>query len=328
MTALTAFILLCIHGSASGLKQEARRQMPIDPMAPDPTRMQTCGTPMCVYCPTMNTDVPELCPQGNTMWEHEELKAAIPEFSKVYAQRPFAVNKGGMNVNNAFSLWFTVMQLQPKHIIESGVHHGQTTWLLRQAAPEAQIYSLDPVDVRQYFDANNKTQYFVGDKFQDLADMDWDSLIPKIDRADTLVMLDDHMSSVRRSKELLKSGFVHAWYDDNYNTQYPGPADCYSFNTVCTPAKSKTVKFMDHFGQTNKAITAEEHHENSKWLSSHLEIYFEFPALFDGCVGDPIHTRDESLLSESELLGMGLPSIKDELYYYLHLYPPYVKLKP
>merc|ERR1719454_2080669 len=96
------------------------------------------GTTGC----TASTDWPVLCPQGNDKWTDDELKAAIPEFAKLYGQRPIVYNRNGMNFNHAFALWFTAVKLQPKYIIESGVFHGQTTWLLRQAAPAAQIFSL------------------------------------------------------------------------------------------------------------------------------------------------------------------------------------------
>lgn len=279
-------------------------------------------------CAAMSTDVPIRCPQGNNRWTLDELRAAIPEFAKLYKTRPISVNVNGMNANHVFALWFAVAHLKPQYIIESGVNKGQTTWLLRQAAPQATIYSLDPrpVEFLEFKDENKKTHYLMGKEFKDLSEVDWNKLIPAEYRSRTFVMLDDHMSSIKRSAQLLAHDFVHLWYDDNWNGRYGG-TDCYSFNQVCTPAFAKEVLMKDSFNKNNTMISAEQHDQNSKWLSDHMDIYFEFPALFDGCADHVLHEHQQSLLKREELLAMGLPSIMEDRNHYLHLYPPYVKLK-
>eukprot|EP00746_Dinoflagellata_sp_MGD_P155483 gnl/MRDRNA2_/MRDRNA2_85405_c0_seq1.p1 gnl/MRDRNA2_/MRDRNA2_85405_c0~~gnl/MRDRNA2_/MRDRNA2_85405_c0_seq1.p1 ORF type:complete len:203 (+),score=12.38 gnl/MRDRNA2_/MRDRNA2_85405_c0_seq1:74-682(+) len=142
-----------------------------------------------------------------------------------------------------------------------------------------------------------------------------------------MVVLDDHMSSVKRSWELVRSGFVHLWFDDNQNGNYEG-SDCYSFNDACTAAKGSAVIIKSNFGQSTNIVTADDHHWIQKWLRSHIEVYFEFPALLDGCASHPNHSHQQSLFSsEAEVLQMGLPSIAVDRNHYLHLYPPYVKLK-
>jgi hypothetical protein len=35
-------------------------------------------------------------------------------------------------------------RLRPSFVVESGAFEGHTTWIVRQACPEAQIVSLDP----------------------------------------------------------------------------------------------------------------------------------------------------------------------------------------
>lgn len=280
----------------------------------------------------MSTDWPTNCPQGNDHWSVDELKMAMPEFAKLYAKRPIQNNRGGMNINHAFALWFTVSHMKPEYIIESGVLHGQTTWLLHQAAPEAQVYSVDPMSEWQllYKDNSTKQRYFMGENFKDLSNITWDDFIPKDARHRTLVMLDDHQSSIKRTKQLLAHDFIHLWYDDNWSGNYEG-ADCYSFNQVCSPApaKAKAVSWKDNMGASSESISVDDHNDNSKWLSSHIEIYYEFPAIFDGCADHSSHKHSHSLFSkEAELLAMGLPSIADERNHYLHLYSPYVKLKP
>ena len=39
---------------------------------------------------------------------------------------------------------FTLRYHQPEHIIESGIYKGLGTWMLRQAAPQAQLILIDP----------------------------------------------------------------------------------------------------------------------------------------------------------------------------------------
>eukprot|EP00928_Gymnodinium_smaydae_P022192 TRINITY_DN18716_c0_g1_i1.p1 TRINITY_DN18716_c0_g1~~TRINITY_DN18716_c0_g1_i1.p1 ORF type:complete len:199 (+),score=34.50 TRINITY_DN18716_c0_g1_i1:64-660(+) len=137
---------------------------------------------------------PVRCPMGNDLWSRAALRSALPDFARLYAQRPVRNNVFGMNVNHAFALWFTVLALQPKHIIESGVHRGLGTWLLRQAAGErANIYALDPMDAKHlrregnFLDASARTRYFIGDDFEDLARLNWTALIPQRERSETLV---------------------------------------------------------------------------------------------------------------------------------------------
>merc|ERR1712113_658560 len=115
------------------------------------------------------------------------------------------------NANHAFALWSVVRTLKPKHIIESGVWCGQTSWLLRQAAgPGTWIYPLDPRPMSMFAyrdNASSRSRYFTGQAFKDLSEVDWGSLIPAEDKSRVLVVLDDHQSCTRRVKELLAHGF-------------------------------------------------------------------------------------------------------------------------
>jgi len=231
-------------------------------------------------------------------------------------------------VNHAFALWFSVKQIKPKYIIESGVFLGQTTYILRKAAPDAQIFSIDPKAEGvtgngccwpHFHDDGGKTMYFRGDGFKDLNKIDWDSLIPKDERDQVFVSLDDHMSSVRRSAELLRRGFLHLWYDDNWVNH-----DTYSFNKMCSKPVGDYVELRDNFGRTKTNLTLEQHANNSQWLRGHIETYFEFPALYDGCSD---HTRRRSLLRPEELSSHGLPEVDEDWIHYTHQYAPYVKLR-
>jgi len=274
------------------------------------------------HCAAWPTAAPDRCPRGAAHWTRQELKAALPDFAKVYAARPIKQNINGMGANHAFSLWFTARSLKPKYVIESGVYHGQSTWLLRQAVgPQAAIYSLDPEASRDLVyraQPPENTRYFLGQDFRDVGKMNWDSLIAPEDRNRTLVMLDDHMSCIRRVQELLANGFVHLWYDDNWRIG----SDCYSFSWVCAslPQGMVQVPYKDAFVAKN--ITVEEHDQNWAYLQARMETYFEFPAIYDGC-----KTGGPSLLDgPAELAQLGLPKVEDEVYGYWTLHPPYVHL--
>jgi len=267
---------------------------------------------------------PTLCSAEKAHWSNKQIEETLPEFAKLYEGRPITNNVWGMNTNHAFALWYMVRTLKPKHIVESGVFQGQGTWLLRAAAgPDAKIYSLDPVSKMflKYRDESPNTQYYMGHLFKDLNDMPWDSLIPAEERESTLVVLDDHQSAVSRARDLLALGFVHLFYDDNYKTC----SDCYSFNTVCSPVPSTaaSVLFVDKNAQVKRDLSKDEHAANLDYLKQHMETYFEFPPILDGCGWG----RETILGGESELASYGLPELESDPYRYASGRPPYVKLR-
>lgn len=306
----------------------------------------------------VKTELPTRCKAGNDHWTMEEMRAAVPAFIEFWKTRPYKQNSGGANTNHAFALWFTIKQLKPKYIVESGVWHGFGTWLLRAAAGnDTTIISLDPhaESFLQYRDPHPRTKYFLGENWKDFSEMNWDELISKEDRAEsTLVLLDDHQSAIRRTKELLDHGFVHLWYDDNYKSAPLWIGMSYSFNMMCSEVseehkKAGAVPYPDHFGESWKDITLEEHEANVKFVLDHTDVYFEFPALFDRCGSDRagrtfllphigegswrggkgvfIETWDKGKPSR-DLVAMGLPTVDADPYQYNTQYPPYVKLKP
>mmetsp|Transcript_103204 Transcript_103204/g.292378 ORF Transcript_103204/g.292378 Transcript_103204/m.292378 type:complete len:338 (-) Transcript_103204:320-1333(-) len=274
---------------------------------------------------------PIFCPEGQDHWGSAEMIKELPEFAKVYARRPITNDVGGVSHNHAFALWFTIRKLRPKHIIESGVWKGQTTWLMRQAAGNStSLFSFDPFDRAEYREdhALLPGKYFMGTGFTDLSEIDWDTLIPEHERQDTLVMLDDHMSAIRRAKELVRWGFVHLWYDDNFSLEsshYRG-AGCYSFSAMCSqvflPPQQQTVELKDHWGLTVKAISMPEHEANRKYLLDHLDTYFEFPAIYDAC-----NKSAPMLVQEDQLAKLGLPKVDSWTNGYTTEHPPYVKLR-
>jgi len=278
--------------------------------------------------------IPSLCPKGEPFWSTPQLLAELRSFAEVYRRRPITINTFGLNANHAFSLWFIIRALKPLHIIESGVWCGQTTWLLREAAgPDAWVYSLDPRPEAMFTysmsrdDPFGRGYYATGDRFKDIGEIAWDSLIPWHERERTLVVLDDHQSCLKRVRELLAHGFRHLWYDDNYNCNY-GYGDTYSFNLICSPvpAEITNLSYRGDFARFSRRITLDEHSQNVRYLTEHVEAYVELPPIWDGCSGNA--TNPDSLLpSASHLARFRLPPMAKDPYHYLHLYPAYVKLR-
>merc|ERR1719291_769731 len=92
-------------------------------------------------------------------------------------------------------------------------------------------------DALKYRDPSNKTQYYLGPHFKDFAEMNWENLIPESDRKTTLALFFDRTSSIKRVDQLTRFGFMHMWYDSNYNGNYGG-REMLSFNRVCTAPRN------------------------------------------------------------------------------------------
>jgi len=306
------------------------------------------------------TDAPNLCSQQNNRIPNSRLMQHMQAFTKVWADFKAQFGPGRtccMGINHQFAMYTTVKELQPLVIIESGVAAGRGTWLLRYAAgPNVPIFSIDPGVPKNMYpdigwqDTNPHTKYLTGGYFQDLALVRWDVLIPDPTwRARTLVLLDDHQSSVERLKMLRRWGFRYAFYEDNYpfavatsTDKYtcekmksmtraftkPLYGDAYSPNTVCAPVPSpwNFVLHKDRFGHKCKFLSLEEHAQNAKWYQDHVHDYFEFPAVFSRCKGlnrKPLLGDDPAVLS-----AFGFPKPEEELWSYGHLFPALIEMKP
>ena len=171
------------------------------------------------------------CAAGEPPVTREFMREQLPLFANVFARRPDAggSNAGGTGFFHGLYLWCLVRRLEPLHIIESGAFEGLGTWVLRQAAPSAQIIVVTPAMPGAYRDAHRDSLYFAGaEHFMDFAAVDWDCL--NIDKSRTLIFFDDHMSGYRRALEAHARGFVHIAFDDNYR---PGSGDNFSPKAAC-----------------------------------------------------------------------------------------------
>lgn len=187
---------------------------------------------------------------GSVDWNEQDLKDALIEFAVLYEQRPLKDNHGGMLAPQMFFTWFIVKRLQPKFIIESGVYKGQSTWLLEQAAPQAQIISLDPnPQLRVYI--SPKVIY----KVRDFSRIDWSFLDPK----ETVCFFDDHYG-LDRIKECYARGFKHILYEDNY--PIPGGNQYHPSGNGLSPKAAFKEKNQD-----------------AAFLYRVIKTYYEFPPI-------------------------------------------------
>ncbi len=150
----------------------------------------------------------------------DDLVALLGEFVEVFKNRPVRDNRGGVGFNHGFALYAVAKALLPKHVVESGVYKGQTTWLIEQACPDATITCIDPhPELREY--TSERADY----SEEDFSLHDWSNL----DAARTLCFFDDHQNAFARLHDMKWWGFKHALFEDNYPV---GEGDCYSLRHV------------------------------------------------------------------------------------------------
>lgn len=160
-----------------------------------------------VVCGAVRENLP-FAPDG----AEERARAAVLRFQDLYDMRPVRDNAGGSGFNDSLWLYALTCALAPETIVESGVHKGHSTWLFRQACPDASIYSFDiTLKKRVYID--DKAHYFECDWMA--ADLPFES-----PPANHLVFFDDHISHGRRLREAHDRGFARALFDDNFAAQH------------------------------------------------------------------------------------------------------------
>ena len=154
--------------------------------------------------------IPSVCRIGPQISrEHMANELDLFVASGVFARRPVLpsnpYNSGGTGFFHAFYIWMLVRLLKPAHIIESGAFQGLGTWIIRQAAPKAQIVVLSPRMPGVYVDRQPSTRYFSGSRWLDFSQITWPCL--KFNKSRTLVFIDDHQSGYRRILEASARGF-------------------------------------------------------------------------------------------------------------------------
>jgi hypothetical protein len=158
-------------------------------------------------------------------WEKEtpQLLADLREFCRIMKRRPFA-NYEGLRGVSAFALYYFTKKIQPTAIFEVGVWKGFSTWILEQAAPEAEIYCFDPmfflehlIDPAKVGEIYRppKAHYFKLDEFS-CADLK--GIVANTRRA--MAFFDDHQNKMPRLLQSKAFGIKDIVFDDNMPFHY------------------------------------------------------------------------------------------------------------
>jgi hypothetical protein len=158
--------------------------------------------------------------------EADAIAASAHEWAGRLTAKPF-VNNNGMAPDTAFYLYYWVRELAPIFIVESGTWRGFSTWVMREAAPEAKIISLDPIFALGYcLDATKiGTHYWPADLERMGADFSCCAFGLMTKPESSLVLFDDHQNKIHRLQQAIQKGFQHIIFDDNL----PGQATHLTF---------------------------------------------------------------------------------------------------
>lgn len=135
------------------------------------------------------------------------LETLVDDFFEVYEQRAVRDNEGGTKFADSFWLFTVTRLLDPTLIIESGTHRGHSSWLMRQACPEAGIHCFD-VSFRNLVSRDPAIHYH---------EHDWmDEPLEDADPGRSLCYFDDHISHAQRVREAHARGFRTLLFDDDF----------------------------------------------------------------------------------------------------------------
>ncbi|KAJ6700791.1 hypothetical protein OIU74_012188 [Salix koriyanagi] len=244
---------------------------------------------------------------GKTVqWTSKDLIKGLEEFVPIYETRPIKNNMYGMGFDHSFGLWFIARWLKPDLMIESGAFKGHSTWVLRQAMPDMPIISLSPRHPEKYLKkgpayVDGNCTYFAGKDFVDFGSIDWKSVMKKhgiTDLSRVLIFFDDHQNELKRVKQALNAGFRHLICDQFYIRG--GGHSCFrdsdearirskrklfwekavAIDELCGPIEAWWGVggwMRDDFNHSNKPISYAEHFQNSRFIESILDVYWELP---------------------------------------------------
>ncbi len=154
------------------------------------------------------------------MFNREEMRASVPDFLELYAERPLPSNSGGMGLNHSWAVWFLLTRLRPTVVVESGVFKGHSTWLIEQSVPHAEVYSFD-INLAQRAYVSPKVRY----SERDFTRADWSG----VDTSNAVCFFDDHQNAYERLVHMAWFGFTRAIIEDNWPV---GEGDNYSLKHV------------------------------------------------------------------------------------------------
>lgn len=224
------------------------------------------------------TDVTHI---GSEPWTRQQMKDSLEEFASLYQKKPLSNNEGGMKSPHMFLAWFVLKTLKPKAIVESGVWHGQGTWLFEKACPNAELHCID-LNLKRIKYRSDRAKYYA----QDFSTIDWGRLPKK----ETVLFFDDHQNAYERLKTAKWFGFLHLLFEDNYPLVQ---GDCCSLKKIfmCSGLPSaKRQSRMSKIHKTTESLLGIEIRKKNinaclsgveaGYVRDNLDVYCELPPVF------------------------------------------------
>jgi len=191
-----------------------------------------------------------------SIFESPSITEELLAFLEIYRKRVIQDNQYGMLSVGNFYLWLLLRNLKPAAVIESGVWKGQSTWMIEQAVPHAQIISIDPeLQNRVYISPNAS---YTSEDFQKL---DLHTTLNNEVRS-TVCFFDDHQNAFERVLQCREKGIKHLIFDDNYP---PGFCD----------------NRIDPHLSLRKCFEMQEHCEKAEVLKQIIKQYFIMPPIIE-----------------------------------------------
>ena len=188
--------------------------------------------------------------KNSNVFNKKDIIKYLEPFNKLYKKRPIKTNVGGMQYPHMFATYYFLKKINPRFVVESGVHKGQSTWLIEKTLPDAKILSID-INLNNLIYKSKKATY----SSIDFSKQNFSKI-----KKNSLVFFDDHQNALERFKQCKIFGFKNIIYEDNYAN---GLGDNYSFK-----------KILDNAGNIRK-ITLKDITKNlKKILKETLKKYF------------------------------------------------------
>lgn len=148
--------------------------------------------------------------------EFPELRDSIPsdqeiaDFIVALRVSPVQQLGGGGGFSSGLLLWTLARALKPSCIVESGVFRGFTTWILRQAQPDARQFAFD-ISFAERRRIEDRVEY---------REYDWMQSEVRLAVGESgLIFFDDHMNQWQRIREAAQRGFRYLIFDDSLPAQ-------------------------------------------------------------------------------------------------------------
>ena len=177
------------------------------------------------------------------------------EFKKVYEQRYFKENPGGLNFYGMYALWTVLKKINPKYVIESGVWRGASTWLIETFESVKRIVCIDPLngtwDADKFY-TSKKAEYTKIDFLQ--------QNFETINLSNSLVFFDDHQDILPRLLHCKKLGIKNIIIDDNYRSTLGSHITLYCLQHLVYDERFKEIEIVEeiNFNEFEKSEEIDE----------------------------------------------------------------------